>query len=123
MSNASDYSENEIADWIGANGAPGAVANTYVKLHIGAPGENGTSNPAAETDRVEATFDPASGGVVALTATVSWTSVAATETYTHFSLWDNISAGNCLGWGALTGSVPVNAGDNFDLTALTITVT
>lgn len=120
---ASDYAENEIADWLGANGAPGAVSNTYVKLHLGDPGEAGTANPAAETTRQEATFNAAAGGVVALTATVSWTNVSTTETYTHVSLWDHLTAGNCLGSGALTASVPVTAADDFDLTALTITVT
>lgn len=122
MSDASNYAENEIADWIGANGAPSAVTNVYVKLHLGAPGDDGTANAAVETDRMEATFNAASGGAVALTATVSWTNVAATETYSHFSLWDASTAGNCLAVGALSSSVAVTLGDNFDLTALTVTV-
>lgn len=120
---ASDYAENEIADWLGANGAPGAVTNVYVKLHIGDPGEAGTANAAAETTRQEATFDAASGGVVALSATVSWTNVSTSETYSHVSIWDNLTAGNCLGSGAMTAPVEVVAGNDFDLTALTITVT
>lgn len=121
---ASDFAENEIADWLGGNGAPSAVTNVFVKLHIGDPGENGTGNPAGETTREEATFGAASGGVVSLDAPpVSWTNVSTTETYSHISLWDNVSAGNCLGSGALTASVPVTAADDFDLTALTITVT
>lgn len=122
MSDASNYAENEIADWIGANGAPGAVTNVYVKLHTGAPGDDGTANAAGNTTRQEATFDAASGGAIALSATVSWTNVSTTETYTHFSLWDNSTAGNCLAVGALASSVAVTAADNFDLTALTVTV-
>lgn len=121
---ASDFAENEIADWLGGNGAPSAVTNVFVKLHIGDPGEAGTGNPAAETTREEATFGAASGGVVSLDAPpVSWVAVSTTETYSHISLWDNVSAGNCLGSGALTAPVPVTALDDFDLTALTITVT
>ncbi len=123
MSEATDYAENEIADYLGANGAPGAIANVYVKLHLGAPGETATANAAAETTRVEATFNAASGGAVALTATVSWTSVSTTETVTHVSLWDNLTAGNALAHGALGASVALTAGDDFDITALTITVT
>ena len=123
MSEATDYAENEIADYLGANGAPGAIANVYVKLHLGAPGETATANAAAETTRVEATFNAASGGAVALTATVSWTSVSTTETVTHVSLWDNLTAGNALAVGALGSSVALTAGDDFDITALTITVT
>lgn len=122
MSDASNFAENEIADWIGANGAPSAVSNVFVKLHIGAPGDDGTANAAAETTREEATFNAASGGAVALAATVSWTNVSTTETYSHFSLWDAAAAGNCLAVGALAASVAVTAADNFDLTALTVTV-
>ncbi len=123
MSEATDYAENQIADYLGANGAPGAVGNVYVKLHTGAPGETATANAATETTRVEATFNAASGGAVALTATVSWTSVSTTETVTHVSLWDNLTAGNALAHGALGSSVALTAGDDFDITALTITVT
>lgn len=122
MSDASDFAENEIADWIGANGAPSAVTNVYVKLHIGAPGDDGTANAATEATRQEATFGAASGGAISLSATVSWTNVSTTETYSHWSLWDASTAGNCLAVGALDSSVAVTAGDNFDLTALTITV-
>lgn len=122
MSDASNYAENEIADWLGANGAPGSVSNVYVKLHTGAPGEDGTANAATETTRKEATFGAASGGTVSLSATVSWTNVSTTETYSHISLWDASTAGNCLAVGALTSSVSVTSGDNFDLTSLDITV-
>lgn len=121
MSDATDFAENEIADWLCANGAPAAVTNVFVKLHIGAPGEDATGNPAAETTRQEATFGAASGGVCSLSATVSWTNVAATETYSHFSLWDASTAGNALAVGALDAPVAVTATDNFDLTALTVT--
>ena len=120
---ASDYAENEIADWLGGNGATPAMANVYAKLHIGDPGEAGTANAAAETDRVEVTFDASSGGVVALAATATWTAVSTTETYSHVSLWDAATAGNCIGSGAMTTPVDVVAGNDFDLTALTITVT
>ena len=122
MSNASDYGENEIADYLGANGAPGAVANVYLKLHTGAPGEAGTANAATETTRQEATFDAASGGAIALTATVTWTDVSTTETITHVSAWDNSTAGNNLFWAALASSVDLTAGDDLEITALTVTV-
>ena len=123
MSDASDFAENEIADWFGANGAPGVVANVYVKLHLGAPGELGTANAAGETTRVEAIFNPASGGVVGLTGTISWTNVSNTEIITHVSLWDNLTAGNNLAAGVLGAPVALSVTDDFDITALTVTVT
>ena len=123
---ASDYLENAIANAVrgGGNGtsftAPAAI---YAKLHTGDPGEAGTSNAAGETTRKEAQFGAASGGVVSLSNTVSWTNVSTSETYSHISLWDNSTAGNCLGSGALSSSVAVTAGDTFSLSALTFTVT
>ncbi len=122
----SDYLENAIGNALrgGGNGtsftAPAAV---YAKLHTGDPGEAGTSNAATETTRQAVEFGAASSGVISLSNSPSWTNVAATETYSHISLWDNISAGNCLGAGALTSSVSVTAGDTFNLTALTYTFT
>jgi hypothetical protein len=122
----SDYLENAIGNALrgGGNGssftAPAAV---YAKLHTGDPGEAGTSNAATETTRKAVEFGAASSGVISLSNSPSWTNVAATETYSHISLWDNISAGNCLGAGALTSSVSVTAGDTFNLTALTYTFT
>jgi hypothetical protein len=123
MSDAGDYAENEVADYLGANGAPGAISNVYVKLHTGAPGESGTANAAGETTRQEATFGAASGGVISLSSTVSWTNVSNTETITHVSVWDNATAGNHLWNAVLDSSVALTAGDDFDLTALTLTVT
>ena len=122
----SDYLENAIGNALrgGGNGtsytAPAAV---YAKLHTGDPGEAGTSNAAGNTTRQAVEFGAASGGVISLSNSPSWTAVSTTETYSHISLWDNSTAGNCLGAGALSSSVAVTAGDTFNLTALTYTFT
>lgn len=122
----SDYLENAVANALrgGGNGtsytAPAAV---YAKLHTGDPGEAGTSNAAGNTSRQAVEFGAASGGVISLSNAPSWTNVSTTETYSHVSLWDNSTAGNCLGSGALSSSVSVTAGDTFNLTALTYTFT
>lgn len=122
----SNYAENAFANSLrgGGNGvnvtAPAAL---YAKLHTGDPGEDGTANAATETTRKAVEFGAASNGVVSLSNTPSWTSVSTTETYSHISIWDNSTAGNCWGSGALTSSVSVTAGDTFTLSALTITMT
>lgn len=92
-----------------------ALADGWVKFHIGAPGPAGTANPAAETRRVQ-TFgafgtDPASGSITNDTATDTLTSVTATETWTHWSYWDDDTAGTFWFSGTLTGG-SVTAGDN-----------
>ena len=50
------------------------------------------------------------------------TSNAATETITHWSLWDASTAGNALWTGALSTSAAVTAGDTFQITTLTLSL-
>ena len=122
MAAATDFLELEILDHVLATASYTAPTNVYVKLHTGDPGEVGTANPATETTRQQASFAVAAAGSADLSATVSWTSVSTSETYTHWSLWDASAAGNALLKGALDSSVAVTAGDNFDLTALVISL-
>ena len=116
----SNYAENKLLDTLRAQSF--SVSNVYVKLHTGDPGEDGTSNAATETTREEVTFSAASSGSMAASATVEWTNVSTTETYSHFSLWDNSTAGNCLWTGALSSSAAVTAGDTFQITSLTLSL-
>ncbi len=107
---ASNYLENA---WLNTlRGTSFSVANTYVKLHIGDPGEDCTGNPAGETTREEVTFAAASGGSMSSNNVVTWTNVSTTETYSHFSVWDASTAGNPLGYAALTASKSITAGDD-----------
>lgn len=99
-----------------------AVAQPYVKLHTGDPGEDGTNNAATESTRKSVSFSAASSGSMASSATVTWTNVSTTETYSHWSLWDASSSGNCLWTGAFSSSASVTAGDTFQITSLTLTL-
>ena len=114
MAGLSDYAEPKILDVLFNNTAFGAVANVYVKLHIGDPGDAGTLNAAGNTTRQEATFSAASAGTITTDAAVTWTSVSTTEDYTHFSLWDSATVGNCLFTGTITANAVV-AGDTFTI--------
>ena len=116
----SNYAENALLDTLG--GTSFSVANTYLKLHLGDPGEDGTGNPAAETTRQAVTFGSASTGSLVSAATVTWTNVAATETVSHWSMWDAATGGNCLWYGALSSSAALQAGDTFQITSLTLTL-
>lgn len=121
----SDYLENAWLNAIRGGGAGTsytAPALVYAKLHIGDPGEAGTANAAGNTTRQAVAFAAASGGVIALSSGGAWTNVSTAETYSHVSLWDDVSAGNCLGSGAMAASKTVAVGDNFTLTALTYTL-
>lgn len=118
----SNYAENKILDHLTGTTSWTAPSAVYIKLHTGDPGEDGTSNAATETTREEATFSAASSGSIATDATVEWTNVSTSETYSHWSAWDNASAGNCLWTGSLSSSASVTAGDTFQITSLTLTL-
>lgn len=110
----SNYGEDQLL---------GTVPSTvYVKLHLGDPGEAGTSNAATETTRQSATLGASSSGTRTASALPTWTNVSTSETYSHISLWDNVSAGNCWWTGALTASKAVTAGDTFTLDSLTVSL-
>jgi hypothetical protein len=99
-----------------------AVTAVYLKLHTGDPGEAGTSNAATEATRKVVSFAAASSGSMTSSATVEWTNVSTTETYSHWSLWDASTAGNCLWSGGLATTAAVTAGDTFQITSLTLTL-
>lgn len=116
----SNYLENKLLDTLRAQSF--SVTTVYAQLHTGNPGEDCTANVATENTRVSLSWNAASGGSMATSATASWTNVAATETLTHFSLWDAATSGNALFYGSLSASASVVAGDNFDLDTVTLTL-
>ena len=116
----SNYGELALLNTL--RGTSYSAAGSYVKLHLGDSGEDGTANAAANTSRQSITFSAASAGAMATSSGATWTNVSTTETYTHWSLWDAVTAGNCLWTGALTTSAAVVAGDTFQITSLTLTL-
>ena len=118
----SNYAELKILEHTTGTTAWTIPTDVYVQLHTGDAGEEGTSNAATEDTRKEAAWAAASSGSIATSATLEWTNVAATETYSHWSLWDASTAGNCLWTGALSSSAAVTAGDTFQITTLTLSL-
>jgi hypothetical protein len=92
--------------------APTAV---WIKLHLGDPGAAGTSNPAAETTRKQATFSAASSGAITTSADLTWTNVSTTETISHWSAWDASTAGNFICSDDLAVAKALTAGDTFTI--------
>lgn len=98
MSDFSTYSEQLTLDWMFNLGTPTRPTAWYIQLHTAAPTDAGTSNVSTTiADRTQY-----SGGWTRSAETVdndaAWESSAATggETITHCSIWDAVSAGNCL---------------------------
>lgn len=119
----SNYLEQKWLDMLGGT-AFTAPAATYVQLHTADPTDAGTTSVASNTSRQAATWAAAANpaGTKATSATLTWSSVPAAETYSHWSLWDASTAGNCLWTGALSSSATVAIGDTFQITSLTLTL-
>ena len=113
---------NSLLDSLLRNTSYTGPATLFIQLHTGSPGAAGTSNVAGNSTRKAIAFNAASGGISASTSDVTWTNVSTTETYSHFSLWDLVSAGNFLADGTMTANA-VTAGDTFTISAGSDTAT
>lgn len=98
-------------------------AAIWIKLHTGDPGANGTANAAANTTRKQASFAAASGGSITTDDDLEWLNVPNAETYSHWSAWDDETAGNFVVSDDLAASRAVLVGDNFVIAAGDIDVT
>jgi hypothetical protein len=116
----SAYLANAWLDALG-NATSFSVTTAYVKLHVGDPGAAGTSNAATETTRKSVSFAAASNGALASDADVSWTNIAGSQDATHFTAWDNETAGNFLFSGTITGNA-YTAGDTYTISSGGLTV-
>jgi hypothetical protein len=93
------------------------AAYPWIKLHIGAPGAAGTSNPATETTRQQASWNSTgSDGIAETSADLDWTTVAGSEDYTHCTGWSAVSGGT-VGWSGTITANAVTGGDDFSIAA------
>jgi len=115
---------NALLDALGNAANYTADAAVWIELHVGDPGAAGTSNPATETTRKQATFGAAAAGSMANDAVLTWTSIAGSQDATHFTAWSASSAGTARFTGTVTAN-PYTAGDTFNVAigALTVTFT
>lgn len=85
MPGMSTSTANSILDAI-CNNVSYVIANTYIQLHTGLPGINGTSNIATEATRKLVSWGAASGGVISNDAAIEWTNIAGSQDATHWTL-------------------------------------
>jgi hypothetical protein len=100
------------------------VAGTFVKLHTADPGAAGaTAAAVGSATRVAVTQAAASAGAIAQNGTSPlWTNGGTTETLTHISVWDAVTAGNFLYSVALTTPQAWVSGNTFTLTSLGVSI-
>jgi len=109
--------------WMNAlgNATSFSVAQPYVKLHTGDPGTAGTAFPTTETTRKAVSFSAASAGALTSDADISWTNITGSQDATHFTCWDNLTAGNFLFSGTIVAGA-YTAGDTYTISAGNLTV-
>ena len=100
--------------------------NTWVQLHTGDPGANGTTAVSVgSTTRIQilgAGWTASSAGsALAMTAAHGpWTNGGTTETISHISVFSASTAGTFYFSVALTTPQPWNSGNTFTLNTLTV---
>ena len=135
MSQASDYLEGKVLDTLGSLGSIDLSTGTitagtggFIALITTAPSDAGggteVSGGAYARKAVTATgFGAASGGAITNPAEFKWTDATANwGTITHIGLYDAVSGGNLLVYGALTSSVAITSGDIFKIPASGFTI-
>jgi hypothetical protein len=90
----------------------------FMQLHTGQPGATGVSNVAGNTVRVDvsALMNAAAAGHIDNAASIDWTAVSTSETYTFCSFW-TLGAGGVFGGSGTVVANPISSGDNFSIPA------
>lgn len=123
----SDYLERATLDWALGGATPTRPTTRYVALLTAAPSDTGggTEVTGGSYARQAATFGAAatSAGTstATTTATLNWTNMP-TATVTHVAIYDALTAGNLLYWGALSASKALTSGDNFAINSGNLTI-
>lgn len=127
MTAFSNYLENKLLDHTlrGPAGAFAAPAQVFVSLHTASPGETGS--PSNEVSggsyaRQTASFNTAASGSTSNSANIAFSNMPAV-TVTHVAIYDALTTGNLLFYGALTVSRVVAAGDTFVINSGQLTIT
>lgn len=120
----SNYAENAALNWLFTGSVVTRPTAWYVAVHTADPTEDGTVGELTTADdsgfvRKSVTFTDAASGNALSSAIVAWTPTTGSFDITHVSVWDDITGGNCLIYGALviprttTNANPfaINAGD------------
>jgi hypothetical protein len=123
MTALTNIGEDLFLNWLLTTGSATRPNQWHVRLHVGNPGEDGTSNPATNAVRQSVVFNSASGGTTTNQGAIQWTNVPAPETYTAISIWNASTGGQPLLYGLLTQPRTVEAGDTFTIPAGSFTVT
>lgn len=119
MGSFSDYLENKLLDHVFGTGDYASPANLYVALLTSTPddADTGSTLPGELSGGGYVrkgcnTWDVAAAGATENSQTVTFAQATADlGTVTHFAICDKTTAGNVIGWGALSASRVISSGD------------
>ncbi len=128
---ASDYLEGKVLDHVFGLASYTAPANLYVALFTAAPNDAGGGTEVAGNAYARVQVTNSSSTWTRSVSTVSnaiditfpQPSPSSWGTLTHFGLFDASSAGNLIGWNALTASTSTSAGTAVKFVAGALTIT
>ena len=128
MSAFSDYSEDGVFDHLLRNSALTSPVTVYAALFTDSVDDDasGTEVTGGSYAREAITFGAPSNGSGSNSGAITFTTATAGwGTVTHMAIFDHVSAGNLIFWGALAVSRAVLDGDIalFPISALTVTLT
>lgn len=137
MSQASDYTENNVINALLRGVTFPLPSKTYISLHTANPGETGGNEVSTAAWPAYARQDAAVGGVISSGWGAPSNGVttnakqilfpsnngAGAVTVTHWAIYDAVTGGNLLAYAPLTTSRTLNPGDVFvfDIGSLTVT--
>lgn len=126
MSQKSDYLEGKIIEHVLRNVAYTSPTTVYCALYTATPSDAGGGTEVSGNGyaRQAVTFGAHSGGVCTNSAAITFPvdTTANWGTITSFGIFDALTVGNLLYWGALTASQVVNVGNQlqFAIGALSV---
>jgi hypothetical protein len=126
MGKMSNYLENALLNATLRNTTYTSPATVYLSLHTADPTDAGTGAEASGDTyvRESITFDAPSNGVTANSADVEFPVAGASwGTITHVGIWDALSSGNLLYYGALNTPRTISADNQLVFLAGEVTVT
>jgi hypothetical protein len=126
MAAFSNYLENALINGTLRATTYTAPTTVYVALFLNDPGEgaSGTEVSGNGYARQSATFAAPSDGAASTNADVQFPQATGSQgTITHFAIFDALTTGNMLYYGALTTSKTIDTGDVFKIASGSLTVT
>jgi hypothetical protein len=117
MTKLTNYLEDKLVNHVLRNTAFTVPTTVYVALHTADPTETGavaevTTGTYPAYARKALTVGTPTNGLSTNSADLTWDTLTAI-TISHVSIWDALTVGNPLYYGALTASKTMGAGDTF----------